>query len=466
MSIRPERGLRQRLALILLPCLLLLLLASAAAQYLLAVRPLEQELDRSLEDVAIALAERMGVTEDGNVSFTLSDEAAELLDADALDDNWFTAFNEHFQQISGEPDLHWPEVAIQRGEPYFFNTFVDGVPVRAVAVKAHCGVLDCGVITARTLNKRTSLISAIQLSALLPVALTGIVSMALVWFGLGSGLTPLVRLSAEVGRRSPRELSPVSVEDAPAEVQPLVEAVNRLMQQLSEAGMAQQKFLATAAHQLRTPLAALQSRIELAQLEITDPEGRARLGDIHDSAVRAARLAVQLLSLARVEPGASTVDDRIALDLSRLAAELVDEWVPRAIARQIDLGFELDAAPITGSRLLLRELIVNLLHNALEYTPEGGRVTLRTGFANGGTFIEVEDNGPGIPEADRVLVLERFVRLPGTRGTGSGLGLAIVQEIAAAHQARLELLDAPGGQGLLVRVSFAHGAGEDSGSIH
>lgn len=454
MPIRPERGLRQRLALILLPCLLLLLLASAAAQYLLAVRPLEHELDRSLEDMAIALAERLGVSESGDVSFTLSDESAQLLDADALDDNWFTAFNERFQQIAGERDLRWPDVDFRRGEPYFFNTQVDGVPVRAVAVKAHCGVLDCGVITARTLNKRAHLIRAIQLSALLPVALAGIVSMALVWFGLGSGLKPLVRLSAEVGRRSPRELSPVRLEDAPAEVQPLVEAVNRLMRLLSEAGMAQQKFLATAAHQLRTPLAGLQSRIELAQLETTDPESRVRLGEIHDSAVRAARLAVQLLSLARAEPGASTVDERVGFDLSRLAAGLVDEWVPRAIARHIDLGFELEAAPITGSRLLLREAIVNLLHNALEYTPEGGSVTLRTGAVADEAFVEVEDNGPGIPENDRAMVLERFVRLPGTRGSGSGLGLAIVQEIATGHQANLELLDAAGGQGLRVRVRF------------
>lgn len=460
MPIRPDLGLRARLALILAPCMILLLLAAAAAQYLLAVRPLERQLDRSLADVAIALADRMGVSEAGDVSFNLSDEAAELLDADALDDNWFTAFNEQFQPIAGEPDLHWPAANIPRGEPFFFNTIVDGVPVRAVAVKTRCGVLECGVINASTLNKRTELIEAVQLSALIPVVLAGIVSMALVWTGLGSGLKPLIRLSDEVSRRSPRELSPVRVDDVPGEVQPLVEAVNRLMEQLAESGAAQQKFLATAAHQLRTPLAGLQSRIELAQLETADPEARARLGGIHESAVRAARLAVQLLSLARVEPGASMADERVELDLARLATELVDEWVPRAIARNIDLGFELEAAPVRGSPLLLRELMVNLLHNALEYTQAGGHVTLRSGCLAGEAFIEVEDNGPGIPPSLRAAALERFVRLPGTTGAGSGLGLAIVHEIAGAHQARLALLDAPGGQGLLVRVSFSGLAGQ------
>lgn len=451
---RRSRGLRQRLALILLPALLLLLLASAAAQYLLAVRPLQEELDRSLADVALALAERLGVNESGSVSFTLSDEAAELLDADAMDDNWFAAFNDSFETIAGEPELHWPAVGIRHGEPYFFNSIVDGVPVRAVAVKASCGVLSCGVIVARTQNKRASLIRAVQLSALLPVALAGLISMALVWFGLGSGLKPLVSLSTEVFRRSPRDLSPIRVEDAPAEVRPLVAGVNRLMRQLGEASLAQQKFLATAAHQLRTPLAGLQSRIELAQLEAGDDEARARLDGIHESAVRAARLAVQLLSLARAEPGASAADERVTLDLARLAAELVDEWVPRAFAKHIDLGFELEPAPVTGAPLLLRELIVNLLHNALEYTPAGGRVTVRSGGGAGCACVSVEDNGPGIPAEFRQAVLGRFFRMPASPGTGSGLGLAIVREIADVHHASLALEDAPGGAGLLVRVSF------------
>lgn len=455
MPLRPNLGLRARLALILLPCMLFLLLASAAAQYLLAVRPLEHQLDRSLADVAIALADRLEVSESGEVSFNLSDEAAELLDADALDDNWFTAFNDSFQPIAGEPDLHWPPVTIARREPYFFNTIVDGVPVRAVAVKTHCGALECGVINASTLNKRTALVEAVQVSALLPVVLAGVVSMALLWFGLDSGLKPLLRLSAELARRSPRELSPVRGDDVPAEVQPLMEAVNRLMLQLADAGAAQQRFLATAAHQLRTPLAGLQSRIELAQIETADPEARAQLGEIHESAVRASRLAVQLLSLARVEPGASMTDERIRLDFAQLARDLVDEWVRRAIARGTDLGFDLAPAPVVGSPLLLRELMVNLLHNALEYTPAGGHVTLRCGVLAGESYLEVEDDGPGIPLSLRNVVLERFMRLPGTPGAGSGLGLAIVQEIAQAHQGRLALLDGSAGRGLRVRLSLA-----------
>lgn len=447
-------SLRRRLALILLPSLLVLLLASAFAQYLLAVRPMQREFDRAMSDVAVALAEHFVVTEAGDVGFVLSDEAADLLDADAFDYNWYAVFNERFERIAGEAGIQWPNAIFSRGAPYFFDAVVNERPVRAVAIKKACGVQECGVVLAATLKKRSRLIQSMQISALVPVALLGGVALALVWFGLGSGLRPLVRLSREIGRRSPRDLSPVRLADAPDEVQPLVKAVNRLMQQLAEASQEQQAFLATAAHQLRTPLAGLQSRIELAQLETRDPESRARLAEIHESAMRSARLAVQLLSLARVEPGASTVDEHVRLDLARLAAEQVDEWVPRAIARQIDLGFELASAPVQGSPLLLRELMANLLHNALEYIPEGGRITLRTGVTEGKSYLEVEDNGPGIPPEQRTSVLERFVRLPGTPGAGSGLGLAIVREISESHQARLELLDGADAQGLRVKVSF------------
>ncbi|MDP5241247.1 sensor histidine kinase N-terminal domain-containing protein [Uliginosibacterium sp. 31-16] len=452
---RLSGSLRRRLALILLPSLLVLLLASAFVQYLLAVRPMQREFDRAMSDVAVALAEHVVVEDSGDINFVLSDEAAALLDADALDYNWYAAFDERFKRIAGEEGIEWPAVNFVRGEPYYFDTVINDRPVRAVAVKKACGALECGVVLAATLKKRGRLIRDMQLSALVPVVLAGSVAFALVWFGLGSGLRPLVRLSREIGRRSPRDLSPVKLRDAPDEISPLVSAVNRLMQQLGEANQAQQAFLATAAHQLRTPLAGLQSRIELALLETRDPENRVRLGEIHESAVRSARLAVQLLSLARVEPGASVADAMLPVDLAKLAAELVDEWVPRAINSQIDLGFELAAAPVQGSPLLLREMMVNLLHNALEYTPAGGRVTVHAGQMEGRSFFAVEDNGPGIPPELHSKVLERFVRLPGTRGSGSGLGLAIVAEIAAGHQARLELLEAPGGQGLLARVRFA-----------
>lgn len=448
-----DGSLRGRLALILLPTLVVLLILSGLTQYLLAIRPMLQQLDRGMADVALALADRIDVDEEGDIVFDLSDQTVALLEADKVDKVSYAAFDDELHPFAGTLQLEWPKAKLTRGVPYIFDTKIDGVKVRAAALMKSCGVMDCGVVLAQTTHKRDRLIRDVMISALLPVLLLGMATLSVVWFGIRRGLFPLVRLSREIARRSSRDLSPVSVENAPMEAVPLVKAVNRLMAQVEEAGQVQQRFLATAAHQLRTPLAGLQSRIELAQIEAQDPVSQKNLAEIHESAVRSARLAVQLLSLARVEPGASTADAVIEIDLARLATELVDEWVPRAIAKQIDLGFELQSAPVRGQTLLLREMMVNLLHNALEYVPAGGRVTLQTGQDGGHSYFAVEDNGPGIPSQMREKVLERFVRLPGSRGSGSGLGLAIVKEIAEGHGAVFELLDAPGG-GLLARVGF------------
>lgn len=452
-----DGSLRGRLALILLPTFVALLLISTLVQYLLAVRPMLQQLDRGMADVALALADRIDVDEDGDIVFDLSDQTVALLEADNVDKVSYTAFDDEFQPFAGTMHLAWPKAKLKRGVPYIYDTRIDGVRVRAAALMKSCGVVDCGIVLAETTHKRDRLIRDVLISALLPVLILGLATLSVVWFGIRRGLFPLVRLSREIARRSSRDLSPLEAQNAPHEVQPLVRAVNRLMAQVQASGQVQQNFLATAAHQLRTPLAGLQSRIELAQLEAADPVSQKNLAEIHDSAVRAARLAVQLLSLARVEPGTSTADAFVVEDLAHLATALVDEWVPRAIARQIDLGFDLQPSPVTGQVLLLREMMVNLLHNAIEYVPAGGRVTLQTGQIDGISFIAVEDNGPGIPRNMREKVLERFVRLPGSSGSGSGLGLAIVQEIAEGHGARFELLDSDAG-GLLARVLFIRNA--------
>lgn len=447
-------SLRKRLALILIPVLVLLLVLSGVAQYLLTIRPMQQEFDRSLIDTALALADHIDLDDQSEIIFNLSDEAATLLKADNLDHIWYAAFDDDLHPFAGTRGLSWPKARIQRGQAYVFDSEFANEKVRAVAMKVACGPADCGVVLVQTTHKRARLVRDLLLTALLPVLLLGLGAVALLWFGIGKGLLPLVTLSREIGRRSPRELSPLNPASTPTEALPLVQAVNELMTQLDASASAQQRFLATAAHQLRTPLAGLQSQIELALLEAKDEDCRHALSEIHASSMRAARLAVQLLSLARAEPGASKTNVFVGSDLANLAAELADEWVPRALDRQIDLGFELASAPVHGDPLLLRELMANLLHNALEYTPPGGHVTVRSGLDEAGAFFLLEDDGPGIPAEMREKVLERFVRLPGSNGAGSGLGLAIVKEIADGHQAQLTLEDGPDGRGLRAGVRF------------
>jgi two-component system sensor histidine kinase TctE len=276
----------------------------------------------------------------------------------------------------------------------------------------------------------------------------------IVWFGVKRGLQPLARLSDEIKARSAGDLRPIDAAGAPEEARPLVGALNGLLDEVSAASRKQQRFLADAAHQLRTPLAGLQAHTELALAQPIPEACRAQLEQVHRATIRTARLANQLLALARAEPGARSVTSQV--DLKTVAGGEADAWVRQALGRDIDLGFELEAATVAGDAFLLREALSNLVHNALEYTQQGGRVTVRTGQRDGCSFLEVEDDGPGIASEERARVLERFYRVPGTPGTGSGLGLAIVREIAASHGASISIADGSTG-GSRVGITFPHG---------
>jgi len=238
-----------------------------------------------------------------------------------------------------------------------------------------------------------------------------------------------------------------------------VSALNGLLEEVAQASRNQQRFLANAAHQLRTPLAGLQAHTELALAKPLTPEVRAELEQVHQATIRTGRLANQLLALARAEPGAR--GNAAELNLKSLAESEANTWVHQALARDVDLGFDLQWAPVQGDAFLLREALANLVHNALEYSQRGGHVTVRTGRHGMHSFLEVEDDGPGIPAPERERVLERFYRVPGTPGTGSGLGLAIVREIASGHGASISITDATGGssatRGCRVAITFPHG---------
>src|SRR5205809_851455 len=201
---------------------------------------------------------------------------------------------------------------------------------------------------------------------------------------------------------------------------------------------------------------ALLAVLTLALAQPLSEETRAEIEQVHSATVRIARLANQLLALARAEPG-GRVEPHSAVDLKGLAEGAADEWVHSALARDLDLGFELAAASVRGDAFLLREALGNLVHNSIEYVPRGGHITVRTGARNGRPFMEIEDDGSGIPPQERGRVLERFYRMPGTTGTGSGLGLAIVREIVAGHGAALEISHGMGGRGCRVAITFPHG---------
>lgn len=314
------------------------------------------------------------------------------------------------------------------------------------------------VQVAETLDARNALANEIIKGVLFPQFLILPVAVGLVWFALSRGLAPLQRIQRRIRARAPDDLSPIDPHEAPEELAPLVSAFNDLLQRLGSSMAAQRRFLADAAHQMKTPLAGLRTQAELALRE-TDPMAQQRsLAQLVLSSERAAHLISQLLALARTENLRNAV--RLEeIDLAPLARAVAAEWAPAAIARGLDFGYESDdtPAPVAAHPILLREMFNNLIDNAIAYTPSGGEITVRLRREGRETIFEVEDDGPGIPPAERHLVFERFYRVLGTGHSGSGLGLPIVAEIASQHGATVTIgdagtADAPCGTRVTVRL--------------
>jgi len=295
---------------------------------------------------------------------------------------------------------------------------------------------------AETLDSRNALANEIIKGVIFPQFLILPLAVILVWFGLGRGLAPLSQLQQRIRERPPDDLSPIDLRGTPEEIAPLLESFNDLLGRLDASVGAQKRFIADAAHQMKTPLAGLRTQAELALRETEPEELHRRLRQLAIGSERAAHLVNQLLSLARMEnlKDATPIE---TLDLAPLVRATAGEWVEEAIRRGIDFGYDSDdtPAPIAGQPVLLNEMFGNLIDNALRYTPRGGSVTARLSSTPQEVIFEIEDTGPGIPAAERSLVFERFYRVLGTNIDGSGLGLAIVREIAAQHHASVEIAD-------------------------
>lgn len=446
-------SLRAHLLTLLLPPVVVLLAVGTVTAYFLSLEPASDAYDQALVDIGLALGERVRVS-GGLYSLDLPGAAERVVRTDQYDTIYYSVRTPDGAALAGDPEL--PPLPAGRSVEdgvVAYDSLYRGQKVRVVAMLRPCESRICTVYVAETTRKRTALARTIVLSSIVPALLTALLALSIVWFGVKRGLAPLEALSAEIRARSARDLRPIDVAHSPDEAKPLVQGLNQLLGQLTEASRNQQRFLSNAAHQLRTPLAGLQAHTELALAHPVPDAVRTQLEQVHGAAVRTARLASQLLALARVEPGGRP-DPSARVNLRRVAEESADEWVRRALAKDIDFGFELGDAEITGEEFLLREAYGNLAHNALEYTPRGGHVTARTAIRDSHPILEIEDDGPGIPVAERGQVLERFYRVPGSPGSGSGLGLAIVREIALAHGAELLFDAGAGGRGCRATLLF------------
>ncbi len=455
-----QPSLKRLLAAWLLVPLLLLVPLAAALQYWITLRPALDSLDHGLGDAALALSNLLREEADGSVVFDLTPQTERSLRTDRYDAIFYAVLGPDGVRVAGDEILARMDVARTAsgdGSPWqFLTTQLQGMRVRVAVYRQPCARGECEVRVAETMRKRELAERDALLGAAASLLVLAALLMVLMFVAIGRGLQPLSRLRAELEERSLDRLQPLDARDAPAEVQPLVQAINEMLGRLRNAAEAQRNFIADAAHQLRTPLTSLRTEAELALLEPHPPQLTPALSRLAESSARAARLAGQLLSLARAEgPAAEAVT---LIDLQQVARAAASEWVPRAMTAGVDLGFDLQPAPVQGRALLLQELLANLLHNAIEYAGRGARVTVRARTELQGdaqrAVLEVEDNGPGIPPADRARVFERFDRGSRPRGNGSGLGLAIVRDIALAHDARVTLGDGADGIGLRVRVEF------------
>jgi two-component system sensor histidine kinase TctE len=453
------RSLRGHLLRLLLLPVAAVLAVGAVGAYYLALEPATSAHDAGLIDASLALGARIQMA-GSTTTLDLPSVAEQVLRTDKYDTVYYVVRDPAGNPIAGDAGIPLPPPT-QRAQDssMLYDAIYRGSRVRAATLLAPCGGQICSVTVAETTRKRDLMVREILIGSVLPQALLAVLTLVIVWFGVARGLAPLYRLSDEIRKRSARDLRPIEPAQAPEETKALIEALNQLLIQVDELHRNQQRFLANAAHQLRTPLAGLQAHAELALAQPLSREARAELEHVHSATVRTARLANQLLALARAEPGGHA-EPRSSVDLKRLVEDAADEWVHQAMARDLDLGFELEPATVQGDVFLLREALSNLVHNAIEYVQRGGRITVRTGVRGGEPFAEVEDDGPGIPSVERTRVLERFYRLPGTSGTGSGLGLAIVREIAAAHGASLGIGDGASAnaasRGCTVEIKFGH----------
>ena len=416
--------------------------------------------DRSMADSLRALAQMITV-DAGRVSVNFPAPARALFRSDQDDVVYFQVTDLAGRVISGDTDIPpaSPPRNLVPGDVLFRDGVIQGEEVRIayLFLRAYPRTDSPLVLLqlGETRNKRSDLASRVVTGVLLPQFAIIPLAVVLVWLGLTRGIAPLSRLQRILRRRRPSDLSPISTIGVPEEVRPLIIAFNEMMERLEENLHAQQRFIADAAHQMRTPLTGLRMQTELALLE-SEPEAlRSSLQQIAGSAERASHLINQLLSLARAESSSEKIYAVERVDLSALVKNVVEELFPRALAKQIDLGIEVcdGELGIDGNPVLLRELVKNLVDNAIKYTPAGGQVTVRT-QATDFAILEVEDSGIGIPEADRERVFERFYRVLGSGEDGSGLGLPIVREIAELHRARATLNPNPSGRGTIAQVVF------------
>jgi two-component system sensor histidine kinase TctE len=458
---REQRSLFGEILDWMLTPLLLLWPVSLVLTWLVAQGIAGKPFDRALEYNVGALAQLITVHHN-HAQFVLPLPARELLRADDADTVFYQVLGPSGEHLSGEKDLPRPpeDDKISPGEVRMRDAEFRGADIKVAYTWVKLEIPNSKpalVQVAETMDKRSVLATEIVKGVMLPQFVILPLAVLLVWLALVQAIKPLNRLEERIRARSPDDLSPLDVEAVPLEVAPLVSSVNDLLMRLKDSIATQKRFLADAAHQLKTPLAGLRMQADLAQREGANAEDlKQSLRQIGRSSIRATHTVNQLLALARAE-SSSTVINHQPCDLARLTMDVTRDCAPRAMDKHIDVGYEgaqpgVEGVTVPGNLTLLKEMVRNLVDNAINYTPSNadkpGVITTRVlidPFSKV-LVLQVEDSGNGIPTSERELVFQPFYRVLGSEADGSGLGLPIVLEIARQHNATVTVEDSRPGQ--------------------
>ena len=446
-------SLRDQLLRWLLPILLLALLLATLAVYLIAGAAMAESLDEGLAEAARQYAEQARRRPEVAVT-ALPPEAQRVLLVTASDRLFYSLRDATGQQLAGDARLADDRPWGSLEAPEFFDLGYEGYWLRAIAVVFDVGGRAVHLVIATTSQKRDQLVNDIMLGMVGPQLVLSLLTVALVWAGVRQGLAPLAILRSELAQRSHVDLRPLDETALPGELQPIVAEMNRLLARLDLAIESQRHFVADAAHQLRTPIAGLLAQIEASGTAAANPA-------LAQTASRLARLVKQLLALSRAEPGDTTLRvERV--DLVALIRDAANDWLPNAFRRGVELSFELSPTSVMGSSHAWREILANLIDNAIRHGRPSGGVLVVCRSEGDEAVVCVDDDGPGIPMAERDKVFERFYRSPATRAEGCGLGLAIVRALAVQQGATVKLADVPGKPGLRVELRAPRTADPES----
>ncbi|WP_019142409.1 sensor histidine kinase [Noviherbaspirillum massiliense] len=460
---KPVGSLRNQLLRWLLIPLAVLVAINAVSVYRHALEVADLAYDRSLLASTRALAERVSI-DHGRVVADVPYVALDSFETDTLGRIYYKVTGIHGEFVSGYDDLPPLPAKVKRSDAYpalvyFYHADYHGEPVRIAAL--YQPVYDDSmrgialIQVGESYEARHGLSRKILFDTLARQAALVLAAALLVWVAVRFGLRPLMRLRADVASRAPTDLSGFDAALVHKEVRPLVEAMNGYMARLQALMAGQRRFIADASHQLRTPLTVLKTQSELA-LRANDAQA---MREIVESIARTTdatvHLANRLLTLARAEHGNDS--EMRVLSLVDAARQVGLELAQEAVKKGLDLSLEAEAeVKVIGHALLLHELIVNLVDNAIRYTPAGGRVILRV-LHDGKPVLQVEDTGPGIPAGEREKVFAPFYRVASAltmNAGGTGLGLTIVRDIADLHEAQVNLSEGTDGAGLRVTVCF------------